>query len=112
MGTLLLDEGDLAGARGALERGLAADPGLAEGWNALGVVRQRAGDAAGAKDAWDRAVRADPRYPDALFNLALACGQAGEYDRTRQMLRRYAGLVEGPERERALELLQRLGAAP
>jgi arylsulfatase A-like enzyme/Tfp pilus assembly protein PilF len=110
LGTLLLDEGDLEGARGRFEAALAASPGLAEAWNGLGVVRSRSGDSQGAIDAWARAVEADPALADAWFNLAAAAARAKAWGRAGDALERYAALVDGEERTRALEMLRRVRA--
>jgi len=111
LGTLLLSAGDLAGARTHLERALAQNAASAEGWNVLGVVRLKNGDAGGARAAWEKAVAADPRYPEALFNLALACGRAREYDRAERLLEQYAGLVDAAESARARAMIGQLRAA-
>ncbi|HEX6850497.1 MAG TPA: sulfatase-like hydrolase/transferase [Candidatus Polarisedimenticolaceae bacterium] len=110
LGTLLLDTGDVDGARARLEAAVAAAPSLAEAWNGLGVVRARSADDAGAIDAWDRAVEADPTLADAWFNLAAASARGRAWGRAAAALERYAALVDGEDRARALELLRRVRA--
>jgi Flp pilus assembly protein TadD len=97
-------------ARRELEAGLERDPQLAEGWNALGVVRSRAGETGQAIEAWRRALELDPRLPDALFNLALALGNSGDLDGAAGALERYVRLVDGEERARAESMLRELRA--
>ncbi|MCP3978045.1 MAG: sulfatase-like hydrolase/transferase [bacterium] len=107
-GTLLLAEGEVEQAIGYLQRGLEADPGHAEGWNALGVARSQRGDATQAIEAWRKAVEVDPRLPDALFNLSMGLAGTGRRAEAELYLERYATLVQGAERRRALDLLARL----
>ena len=108
LATLDMMEGRFADAGRLLERALASDAYLAEGWNALGVVRSKEGKEQAAIEAWSKAVSVDPRLPDALYNLALARERNGAFASAAESLERYSGLVEGDERERALEMLREL----
>ena len=109
LGTLRLQQGATDEAADLLHRGLQQKPAHAEGWNALGVVRARGGDLAGAEAAWRKAVEHNPRLTDALFNLAVTLGRRGRADAARPFLQRYAELVDGADRARALEMLRQIG---
>jgi arylsulfatase A-like enzyme/predicted Zn-dependent protease len=107
---LALDRLDRAAA--AFEQATALDPRLASAWNALGVARFRGGDARRAIDAWRRSVELDGSQLDAWYNLGLAAAQAGDRTLARQALGRFlasAPGTAGAERERAREILARLG---
>jgi len=109
VGILLLAEGRVPDARRWLEKAVELDGGQAEAWNGLGVIRSRSGDPAGAVAAWRRAVEADPGLSDAWYNLASTLARQGRHDDARQALERYAAATRGPEREKALALLSRIG---
>jgi len=110
MGILALSGGHVAEATRWLEDAVARAPGEAAAWNGLGVLRARGGDPRAAIDAWRHAVDADPELSDAWFNLAMTSRQVGDVAATRGALQRYAELVTGPDRDRALALLQQLGS--
>ncbi len=78
------------GARDAaileLERAILADPGWADPWVNLGVVRRRAGDLAGAYQAYLRALELDPEHSSALSNLAWLHAHAGDIDARHRVL--------------------------
>jgi tetratricopeptide (TPR) repeat protein len=101
-------EGRLDEARPELEAALEADPFHAEGWNALGVIHSEAGRLDDALRAWERAVEADPRLPDALYNLAAGYARSGNYRQAIDAMQRYSVLVQGAERQRAMNILQDL----
>jgi cytochrome c-type biogenesis protein CcmH/NrfG len=61
-------------ARERLERGLAREPGSAEGWHLLGRIAVREGDLTSAEPHFARAARLAPRRP--LFRIDLARVQA------------------------------------
>jgi tetratricopeptide (TPR) repeat protein len=64
----------------AYQQAIACDPGFAEAWVNLGLVREHRGDPAGARECYARAMGARPNYPDALFNLALLLTRGEDYD--------------------------------
>jgi len=72
--------GDLAAAEARLREVTAREPFLAEGWRALGRVRERAGDRDGAKSAYREGLERQPRDPGllTLLGLLLAEGGSGE----------------------------------
>jgi tetratricopeptide (TPR) repeat protein len=75
------EAGDLKASRGALERALKAEPGRAESWSDLGVLRFRLGDRAGAERAFRAALERDPAQPSACLSYGVLledAGRAGE----------------------------------
>jgi Flp pilus assembly protein TadD len=102
LGLLALGSGQSERAMRALERAVALESALPEAWNGLGVIHARAGDLVEAERLWQRAVALDAQMSDTWFNLALIHRQKGDLEAALTSLRRYAELVDGAERERAL----------
>ncbi len=96
LGVLFLTAGRATPARVWLERALASDPLLAEGWNALAVIHASAEDWTGAIEAWRRAVDIDPALADAWYNLALAYEKSGRTELAAEARRRLADLTGAP----------------
>lgn len=72
----LMQSGDFAGARQRLDRVFVAEPGNADAWLVLGMLRERQGDGA-ARDAYERAVAGRENFAAAhmgLGNLLLRDG--------------------------------------
>ncbi len=69
-GAAALRAGDPETACGWFERAVAADPGRAGSWSALGTARFRAGDLDGAFAAAGRALALEPEHPGYLRDLA------------------------------------------
>lgn len=67
----------------------ARDPGYAEAWNNLGIVRGELGDRAGAIAALHRALELVPHYADAHYNVAEALAVVGDLDGARRHWRAY-----------------------
>jgi arylsulfatase A-like enzyme/Flp pilus assembly protein TadD len=105
---LKMNEGRFDEARPELEAALEKDRFHAEGWNALGVIHSQQGRPADAARAWERAVEIDPRLPDALYNLAAGRAQSGDLRGAIEAMERYSGLVDGEDREQALQILGEL----
>ena len=108
LGLLTLARGDAAAARGQLEQGLQDDPSVAEGWNALGAVRAESGDLDGAIVAWERALFLDSELLRVHYNIAVASARSGRFSAAVEHLEQFADGVEGPDRERALAMLEEL----
>jgi arylsulfatase A-like enzyme/predicted Zn-dependent protease len=109
LGIIAMAEGRLTDARVLLEEAVAGSPGSFEGWDTLGAVHARQGNAEGAIAAWERAHEINPRVVNVLFNLGLAYAQAGRLPQAAGYLEDYAAHAEqGPQRERALAMAQRL----
>ena len=109
LGIIALAEGHLTEARVLLEEAVAGSPGSFEAWDNLGAVHARQGNAEGALAAWERAHEINPNVVDVLFNLGLAYAQAGRLLQAAGYLEDYAAHAEqGPQRERALAMAQRL----
>ncbi len=78
-GLCLRQMGDIA-AVAAFERAVRLDDTLAEGWFALGGMRQDCGDLGGAVEAYRAALRASPDLHEAAFNLGVALLDCGEVE--------------------------------
>ncbi len=104
-----LRTGDAEGAQAELEAAIAADPGWADAWVNLGVVRRQQGDLPGAYEAYARALELEAQHASALANLAWL------YDHTGQRDARHRALVAASEANEAtvftLLSLARLQAA-
>lgn len=91
-GAELLRAGQREEALEWLGKATSIDPGLADGWINLGVVRRRSGDAAGAEAAYRRALEADPQAAAAYQNLASLLrsqGRAREADELQDLAARF-----------------------
>jgi arylsulfatase A-like enzyme/Tfp pilus assembly protein PilF len=97
LGITALRGGDTERSMGYLQRALSINDQLPLAWNTLGVVQMRRGDPAKAITAWQRAVSIDPKQYDALFNLSLTAGRAGQWDLAREALVRFIDTAP-PER--------------
>ncbi|HEV3486387.1 MAG TPA: tetratricopeptide repeat protein, partial [Vicinamibacterales bacterium] len=89
IGSVLLQRGDLAGARDALEKAAALEPTSSRVYTGLGAVAARSGDPKTAIAHWTRAVRLDPTDYDALFNLATELLNAGDREAARPYVERF-----------------------
>ena len=90
IGTVHLQQGDLAAARDAFTKALAADPRSSRAHAGMGVVKLQTGDRDGAIAEWKQAIATDPRNFDALFNLADELIRAGRLDEARPYVQRFA----------------------
>jgi arylsulfatase A-like enzyme/uncharacterized protein HemY len=97
LGITALRGGDAERAREYLQRALAINDRLPLAWNTLGVVQMRRGDPAAAITAWQKAIAIDQKQYDALFNLSLTAGRAGQWDLAREALVRFIDTAP-PER--------------
>ena len=109
LGLSLKSQGDLEGARDAMERALKVLPGRPNVLNNLGDVYQQAGDRPKALAAFERAVSLKPNYAIARFNLAGAYEMVN-VKRAIAEYETYLALIEGipEEAERAERARQRL----
>ena len=99
LGSIHLAEKRLTEARGALERAVGLDPGLAGAWNLLGYVHAVSGDLAASQAAYTRAVEADPGFAEGRFNLGNVSQLRGDLPAAR---RHYLGaLAADPSYTRA-----------
>ncbi len=108
LGMIDVRRGRFDEAKRSLELAVKGNPHVAIGWNVLGVVWMQLGDASRAMAAWERASQEDPRFPDPLFNLALARSQVGDSAGAIRNLETYMPLVEGERRRRAEKLVEAL----
>ncbi len=95
--------GDFACAEREYERATKLAPSSAEGFNNLGVVRNRLGKTAGAVAAFSRAVEIDPRLFGAHLNLAIAYFRLQRFRDAELPIRRALSLV--PDNDQAARLL-------
>jgi Tfp pilus assembly protein PilF len=116
LGTLVLHEGDAAGARDWFLKSIQSDPSAASTWAQLGLAQARLEDADGAASSWRKAVELDPRQYNSLYNLAVWELKAGHPASARQKLERF---VAGAPRARfadqlaqARKILQQLRGRP
>lgn len=74
-------EGDVEGAKGHLERAIAADPHYAAAYSNLGAIYEQEGDIARAAREYERAIAADASSAMAYYNLGNIHGKRNELDR-------------------------------
>src|SRR4029077_3602428 len=75
--TRALDAGQLALAAEEYGKALAADPGDADAWANLGIVRERLGDGKAAEEAYRQAIARAPEAPRPRYNLGTLLAQRG-----------------------------------
>ncbi len=80
MGAVMVNGGDVAGARKNVEAALALQPGFALALNTLGLVLREEGRLDEAARAFEQAMAADASYPRPAYNLALARLTAGRFE--------------------------------
>ena len=88
LGAVLLSRLNAAGAVGALETAVAAEPRRAEARNMLGLALQLVGRAAEATAEFETALRLRPDYSAARFNLANVQVKRGKLDEAIENLRK------------------------
>lgn len=77
---IMVRTGQIAAAEAALDDHLAAWPGDADAWMALGLLRLHSGDPETARQAFDRILRDRPRSPAALYNRGRVALHEGDLD--------------------------------
>jgi serine/threonine-protein kinase len=88
VGRLLLERGDLRGAKEAANRSLALDPTRSAPWNNLGILLKREGKWHEAIEALDRAVDCDPQNTGAMLNASEPLVKVGKTIEAVRRLRR------------------------
>ena len=83
LGVALAAEGDVDGGRGSLRRATDLDPGLTDGWNALGHLAEGQGRLTEARELYRTALQTNPTHLGALFNHARASLRLGELEDAR-----------------------------
>ena len=78
LGVALLNAGDVEAGRASLLRAVELDPGLTDGWNALGNLAERQGALAEARGLYEKALASSPAHPAALFYNARIALRAGD----------------------------------
>lgn len=86
---------DLAGARQAVEKALAADPQSALAWAVAGRLAERDGDLPGAERAFATAARLAPDFHRARLNLGSVLKRRGDLAGAQRELRRALWLFPG-----------------
>lgn len=104
LGLIYLAEQEPETARKYLESGLESDPTLADGWNALGVIRAEGGDVEGAIEAWRTAIETEPRMVMVHYNLAMALARTGRFGEAAGHMEAFAETRHGADRDRALDM--------
>lgn len=97
LGLALFARGQVADARGALERAVSLAPLNAALLNDLGNVRRASGDKGAAIEAFSAAIKTEPGFAFAHFNLADALLEAGDMQRANKtyddiIVRGFAGI--------------------
>ncbi len=104
-----IEANDWEAAEQMLQRIVQQEPDQAEAHFYLGVVQAHQGRISEAARHWERAAALDPTEPNTAWNLALAYRTLGQREKAIEQLQRYLSLVDnGPEAERARELLTQL----
>jgi tetratricopeptide (TPR) repeat protein len=85
---MLLERGDLVGAREATNRSLALDPTRSAPWNNLGLVFKRERKWHEAIEALDRALDCDPQNTGAMLNASEPLAEVGKTVEAVRRLRR------------------------
>lgn len=83
-------------------KALDLNPQLPQSWNYLAVARYNQGRPGEALDAWDRALELDPEDFDVLYNVGIVAAEAGDLQRARRALTRFA--AEAPPERYAEDL--------
>ena len=99
----------------AYQEAIARDPGFAEAWLNLGLLREGAGERGAARECYDAAIRARPDYADALFNLALLLTRDERHEEALPLWERFLALDPGgqeAQQARRLATLCRMQGAP
>jgi tetratricopeptide (TPR) repeat protein len=79
----------------AYQQAIARDPGFAEAWLNLGLLRESAGEVRAATDCYYSALAARSDYADALFNLALLLTRDEQYEAALSLWDRFLDLTPG-----------------
>lgn len=98
--------GDQDGARGALQRAVAAHPGFLHAIGYLGEERQDAGDEKGAFEWFDKYLQRAPGHPWATGRAARALARLGKKEEAIALTR--AALARSDDPELRIELASRL----
>jgi arylsulfatase A-like enzyme/Tfp pilus assembly protein PilF len=104
MATVHLAAGDYASADRDFRRALAIDPRLTGARTQLGVVLAATGRTAEAIDTWIQAASLDRDAFEALYNVTIACLQAGRHDAAREYGSRF--LRDAPSARYSSQLAQ------
>ena len=96
---LILDSGDLPSAIACLETALSHDRKNPVYWRNLCELKRRRGDLTGALLAGRKARRLAPDDAKSMYNLSIALGDRGEYDKAIALLRKL--LAQTPFHDRA-----------
>jgi choline-sulfatase len=89
LGILALRTGNAGQAQQYLNRALELNDRLPLAYNTLGGSYVEQNDYIRAINAWKRAVTLDPKQYDAMFNLGLVAGRAGQLDEARRALEQF-----------------------
>ena len=89
---VLLQQGDLDGARRSLNKVLSLDRHFPEAWFNLAAIARRQDDPETARRHLRKAIKVDPDYPDPIYNLALLEFEVGRHDEAARLWSRYLEL--------------------
>ncbi|MGH9430925.1 MAG: FG-GAP-like repeat-containing protein [Terriglobia bacterium] len=97
LGVLLIQSGNLDGARKLFQQATVQSPDFAEAWNNLGYVLLQEVDLPAAEKAFDRALQLAPEFPDALNNFGILLARQGHLEKAQQEFSRALALQPGNE---------------
>ncbi len=92
LSSVLLQKGDLQGARHTLNRVLAIDPDCAEARYNLAAIARQQNQPDAARRHLEQAIEIDPGYADPFYNLALLEFEAGRPDEAARLWSAYLEL--------------------
>ena len=108
LGSLLLNLGDLAGAKQALDKVLQLDPNFAMGYYNLAMVLKTMGQRENAIAAYQKSIELNPHYAPAYQNLGVTFYQSGYMKESIETFQQALALYEQQNPQAATELRQQL----
>ena len=108
LGSLLLNLGDLQGAKQALDEVLKLDPQFAMGYYNLGMVLKAMGQTEKAIAAYQKAIELNSHYAPAYQNLGVTLYQSGYMQESMETFKQAIALYEQQNPQTAKELRQKL----
>jgi tetratricopeptide (TPR) repeat protein len=115
-GQSLMAEKKLPEAAQKFEAAVASDPGYAQAWYALAVVRRRMGECPPAIAAYRRYALLEPDKPEPYYGLGLCLRDTGDKTAAAEALKRYVAIEKDPAAQKWIDnaraILADLGAGP
>ena len=102
-GQALMASKKLPDAAQKFEAAVASDPGHAQAWYALAVVRRRMGECAPAIAAYRRYALLEPQKPEPYYGLGLCLRDTGDKSAAIETLKKYIALEKQPSAQKWVE---------